>query len=175
MLSKTALILLTPIFLLVGTVAITDIAVVDVRADGKHFVVPVPLAMSRLACQFIPEEDSVIEMDVEELSKYSDELIAAVDELRDAEDGQLVEVVERDTHVLVRKKGGTLIADVKDGSDKIHAELPLQTITRVLQVLDNDHVEVSDIVNAVQGNLGFGKIVDVNTDDGETQVKVWVF
>jgi hypothetical protein len=50
---------------------------------------------------------------------------AAIPALNDCPDGVLVEVKDPGEHVLVSKRGGSIIVDVNDSDETVHVSVPL--------------------------------------------------
>jgi hypothetical protein len=51
---------------------------------------------------------------------------AAIPALEQSPDGVFVEVVDNDEHVLISKRGGSLVIDVNDREDVVHVSVPLR-------------------------------------------------
>jgi hypothetical protein len=164
-------VLLIPVVTLVMVVT-ADYAVVDVREagpDGMRLIIPVPLALARLAVSFAPEEAQYVA--VPEISEYIPAIQRAVDELRAARDGVLVSVEERDETVLIRKVGDTLEIDVDDGDEEVHVTVPLEAVNDMLEQYDGEGFRTKDLIKSV-GQMR-GKLVHVRGDDEEVKVWVW--
>ncbi len=163
--TKLALIVVLPLALL----ALPGILIVDVREggeDGARIVVPVPLALARLATVFVPDQVRHVECPTEmaRWAPVADQLIA---ELRNQPDFTLAEVTERDEHVSVRKSGRHLLVDVTSASgDEVHCRLPLRTVVRVLDAASHGHLDTDGAVRAACW-MPSGRLVDVTSADGD--------
>jgi hypothetical protein len=166
--TKLALLVVLPLALL----ALGGIVVVDVREggpDGCRSVVPVPLLLARIVVPFLPEDVQTVECPLE-----PNELAAArgvVAELRRQPDFTLVEVLEGDERILVRKQGRCLVVDVVDGPDEeVHCRLPIKAAERVLERWAEGNLRASAAVRACT-DLPHGDVVHVR--DGDDVVRIW--
>jgi hypothetical protein len=163
--TKLALIVVLPLALL----ALPGILIVDVREggeDGAHIVVPVPLALARLATVFMPDRMLHVECptELERWAPVADQLIA---ELRVQPDFTLVEVVEANDQVSVRKSGRHLLVDVTSADgDAVHCRLPLRTVRRVLDAASHGRLDTDRAVRAACW-MPPGRLVDVVSAGGD--------
>jgi hypothetical protein len=166
----TGFVLAPAIFL--GLLASADYAVVDVREggpDGMHIIVPVPLSLARFALNFAPSEAKYVEVpEIGEYLPYAERIVA---ELRDAPDGVLVSVEERDQTVLVEKIGDILEVHVNDGESVVDVSVPLDAVMDVVRAYDGRGFDTRDVLRAV--GRAHGDLVHVR--DGDQEVKVWVW
>jgi hypothetical protein len=51
---------------------------------------------------------------------------AAIPALEDCPDGVFVEVTDNDEHVVVAKRGSSIVVDVNDHGDTVHVSVPLR-------------------------------------------------
>ena len=164
-------------FLVVPALFITlllsaDYAIVDVREggpDGMHIIVPVPLSLVRLALNFAPAEAKYVQ--VPEIAEYLPYAERIVEELRNAPDGVLVSVEERDESVLVEKVGETLEVHVEDGDAVVDVTVPLDAVLDVLRAYDGEGFDTRDLIRAI--GRARGNVVHVR--DGDDEVKIWVW
>lgn len=166
--TKLALLLVLPLAIL----ALFGIVVVDVREggpDGTRIVVPVPLVLVNLAEPFLPARARTVECKSEAGEFAAARAIVA--ELRQQPDFTLVEVVDGDERVLVRKQGRFFIVDVADGCDqKVHCRLPIKAAERVLAGFTGGCFKTSAALRACT-DLPPGDIVHVR--DGDDIVRIW--
>lgn len=164
-------------FLVVPALFITmvlsaDYAVVDVREggpDGMHIIVPVPLALARLALTFAPAEAKYVQLP--EIAEYLPYAERIVEELRNAPDGVLVSVEDRDETVLIEKVGDTLEVHVADGDTVVDVTVPLDTVLDVLRAYDGEGFDTRDLIRAL--GRAHGNVVHVR--DGDEEIKIWVW
>lgn len=165
-------VLIVPLFLL-GLALTADYAVVDVREGGPagtRIFVPVPLLLARVAMAFAPAEARYVR--VPEIAPYLDDVRRAVDDLRAADDGILVEVEDGDDHVLVQKAGHDLRIDVVGGRrEEVRVTVPLASLADVLDAYDGEGFATRDLVKIVGGI--HGDLVHVR--DGDDQVRIWIW
>jgi hypothetical protein len=170
---KLAAVLAVPVALL-ATVASLGVVVVDVREggpDGHRIMVPVPLVFAQAALAAAPvvaeEELKVPEEAVEHIG-IAREILEA---LAEAPDGILVEVVERDEHVVVRKEGDILVVRVQSDKEDVSVNVPLHL---AMSALPGEDGRVSTL--ALAGSLGAVRFTDlVEVRDGNDHVRVWVW
>lgn len=171
MLKTLAVVLLSIPILLTGLLLSSSCVVVDVKqADGSRIVVPVPLTLARAALALAPEEAAHIE--VPELAEYSRLAVEILDELREAPDGVLVEVMDDDTHVLVEKVDEEIEIDVDGRDETVSVTVPIELALEILESCDGDGLETSRVLSALT-SVSRRNLVHVRTEDEEVKVWVW--
>jgi hypothetical protein len=100
------------------------------QPDGTNIDLLVPAALVSTTLRFVP--NSHLCDASENLRPYLPIIDAAIPALKDSPDGVLVEVSEPDEHVLVTKRGGSIIVDVNDTEDVVHVSVPLRTAQSAL-------------------------------------------
>ena len=173
MITKIAVLAMIPFAMTMGMFLTTDTMFVDVKEggeDGIHLFVPVPMFLASAAMRFVPEEETTLEC--EELWRYRHAISRVVDELRDAPDGELVRVEERNTLVTITKDGNNLLVHVLEDDTEVKAKLPLNAAHRFLARLEGPTFSVKDLLGATNNTM-FGEVVHVT--EGDTEVRVWVF
>lgn len=163
--------LLAPAIFL-GLLLSADYAVVDVREggpDGMRIIVPVPLALARLALNFAPAEARYVA--VPEVAEYLPHVERVVEELRKAPDGVLVSVQERRDSVLIEKVGEALAVHVDDGNAVIDVTVPLDALIDMVRAYDGEGFDTRDLVRAI--GHAHGDVVQVR--DGDEEIRVWVW
>lgn len=130
--------LVSPIFVLAATVAATGtvtVAVHDRGADGINLWLPVPALLIDLAAvvgpQVIPQ-DALDEIR-REVAPYRALILEAVRQLEDCPNGVLVEVVNRNEHVVVRKTHGRFQVTVDSIDLDVRVSVPDRVARRALQ------------------------------------------
>jgi len=94
------------------------------HGDGTHINIIAPAAVVPIALRFVPgDELAQASRDVREYLPIID---AAIPALEDTPDGVLVEVLDHTDHVLITKKGGSIVVDVDDSGDTVHVSVPLR-------------------------------------------------
>jgi hypothetical protein len=171
MFKAAALVLLSVPVLIVGLLASSSCVVVDVKqADGPRIIVPVPLVVARAALAFAPREATHVA--VPELAEYSELGRKLVAELRNAPDGMLIEVEDRNDHVTIEKVGDELEVEVHDGDDDVSVRVPLAVAAEVFESYDGETLRVADVVDALS-RVSSTKLVHVKSKDEEVRVWVW--
>ncbi len=169
---KVGIIIAAPFLLLALALGATGIVVVDVQEggpNGSHIVVPVPLILAQAAVSFAPEEAKYVECG--ELGDYQEVAKKIVAELREVEDFTMVEVVDNEENVLIRKVGDSLLVDVLDGDEEVHCRLPLKAVGRMLASYDGEGFSTRSLIWAVRG-AGRGQLVHVIDGDDEVKIRI---
>ncbi|MHB8079505.1 MAG: hypothetical protein ACYDIE_09635 [Candidatus Krumholzibacteriia bacterium] len=163
--TKLALIVVLPLALL----ALPGILLVDVQeggADGCRIVVPVPLALARIATVCVPDQVRHVNCP-NELRRWAPVADQFVTGLRNQSDFTLAEVTERDEHVTVRKSGRHLLVDVSSAcGDEVHCRLPLRTAARILEAASHGTLDTDAAVRAACW-MPSGRLVDVTSANGD--------
>jgi hypothetical protein len=93
------------------------------QPGGTHVNVLVPAALVPTTLRFVPKHNFA---DSHELRTALPIIDAAIPALNDCPDGVLVEVIDPGEHVLVTKRGGSIVVDVNDAEDTVHVSVPLR-------------------------------------------------
>lgn len=173
MLKTAALALLSVPVLLVGLMASSSCIVVDVKqANGPRIILPVPLVLARTALHFAPREATHVE--IPELANYSELGGKLVAELRNAPDGVLVEVEDRNDRVTIEKVGDELEIEVHDGDEEVSVRCPLAVAAQVFESYDGETetLEVADVLGSLS-RVSSTQLVHVRSRDEEVRVWIW--
>jgi hypothetical protein len=114
---------------LVGAAALSSdgfiyVNVQEKHPGGTHVNVLVPAALVPATLRFVPRHHFADSShDMREALPIIDAAIPALD---DCPDGVLVEVIDPGEHVLVSKRGGSIIVDVNDPDEVVHVSVPLR-------------------------------------------------
>ena len=100
----------------------------DIHDQGPGGVditgIRIPAALGHVALAFIPA--SVFDFcEDDDFARHAPLLEAACEELAEAPDFVLVEVISNDEHVLIRKEGNALVVDVESEDENVHVSIPL--------------------------------------------------
>ncbi len=102
---------------------------VDIHATGPGGVdvtgLRVPAALAHIALAFAP--DDIFAAAEDELRTWGPLIGEACDQLTNAPDFTLVEVITRDEEVQIRKQGRSLVIDVEADDQRVHVTVPLRT------------------------------------------------
>ena len=114
---------------LVGAAALSSegfiyVNVHEKQPGGTHVNVLVPAALVPATLRFVPNYH--LAEASQQLRPYLPVIDAAIPALDDSPDGVLVEVVEPGEHVLITKRGGSIVVDVNDAEDTVHVSVPLR-------------------------------------------------
>ena len=110
---------------------------IDDRNEGFHLTLPVPAVIVSAAVatadQIVPEHERIhLQAQIGDWGPYVEGVLKALD---DTPDAVLVEVIEGNEHIVVRKNGKNLEVDV-DGSDiTVHVSVPTKLIRRTVSTL----------------------------------------
>jgi hypothetical protein len=114
---------------LVGAAALSSegfiyVNVQEKHPGGSHVNVLVPAALVPATLRFVPNHH--LAEASQQLRPFLPAIDAAIPALGDCPDGVLVEVVDPGEHVLVTKRGGSIVVDVNDPDDTVHVSVPLR-------------------------------------------------
>ena len=173
-LKSTAVVLLSIPLLLLGLVASTGLVVVDVKPeDGPRIVVPVPLFLAHAALGFAPKDAR--EVEVPELGEYAEMASRLVAELRNCEDGVLVEVDDASDHVLIEKVGDEFAIEVTSDDEEVSVRIPLAAAASVLESYEGGRLHVAGVLDALSSSSSLSGTDLVHVKSAEEEVRVWVW
>ena len=93
-------------------------------ADGDHVNLIVPAALVPVGLRFVPREH--LAEAGQNLRANMAIIDAGIPALEQCPDGVLVEVTDPGEHVLVAKRGGSIVIDVTDPDETVHVSVPLR-------------------------------------------------
>lgn len=110
---------------------------VEDRSQGFHLTLPVPSVIISAAVatanQIVPDHERLrIEAQLGNWGPYVEGVLEALD---DTPDAVLVEVMEGDEHIVVRKRGNNLEVDVNSSDIKVHVSVPTKLVRRTVSTL----------------------------------------
>jgi len=100
-----------------------QVKVHEKQKDGTNVSLIVPAAIAPLTLKFVP--DHHLAQASASVRPYLPMLDAAIPALEACPDGVLVEVINPEEHVVVAKRGGSVVVDVNDPDDVVHVSVPL--------------------------------------------------
>lgn len=114
---------------LVGAAALSSegfiyVNVQEKQPGGSHVNVLVPAALVPATLRFVPNHHLTDAS--QQLRPYLPVIDAAIPALNDSPDGVLVEVVDPGEHVLVSKRGGSIVVYVNDSDETVRVSVPLR-------------------------------------------------
>jgi len=109
------------------------VKVVEKTEGGDRVNLYVPAALIPVAVQLAPEDK--IREALEQAKEWLPAVRIASKELRRLPDAELVEVRDGGEHVRIRTMDGELVIDVVSDREDVHISVPLKTIERVAQEL----------------------------------------
>jgi hypothetical protein len=107
-----------------------SIKVHEKQPGGTNVYVVLPAAIVPAALEFVPNHH--LAKASEQVQQYMPIIDAALPALEECPDGVLVEVVDPNEHVLVTKKGGSVVVDVNDSTEVVHVAVPLRAAMSTL-------------------------------------------
>ena len=113
----------------VGAAALSSEGFINVRVhekqpDGHNITVIVPAALVPTVLKFVPRER--LSDSSAELREYLPVIDAAIPALEQCPDGVFVELIDANEHVIVAKRGGSIVVDVNDTDETVHVSVPLR-------------------------------------------------
>jgi len=108
-----------------------EVKVVERQPEAHHAYVLAPAAVVPMAVHFIPSHE--FGHASAELQPWMPTIRAALDQLREVDDVTLVDVTEPGQHVVVAKKGGSVVVDVNDRDETVHVSAPIRAISSTIE------------------------------------------
>ena len=113
---------------MVGAAALSSEGFIHVRVhekqpNGTNVNLFVPAALATTVLHFIPQRD--LAHGSHDLRECLPIIDAAIPALNNSPDGVLVEVVDPGEHVIVQKRGDSVVVDVNDTDEVVHVSVPL--------------------------------------------------
>jgi len=108
-----------------------EVNVVERQPEAHHVYVLAPAAVVPMAVHFIPSHE--FGHASAELQPWMPTIRAALDQLREVDDVTLVDVTEPGQHVVVAKKGGSVVVDVNDRDETVHVSAPIRAISSTIE------------------------------------------
>ena len=171
------------ILTILGLIAVAFVAmlgsltwvVVDVDEhdpDGVHVFIPAPLALADIAVRFVPEaRKPIIDVDLE--PEYVPLIQAAVAEIRNAGDFEMVRVEETNETVVVRVEAEMLHVAVDTSDERVRVRVPLHSIVAAVDAIDKEgQIRPVDMLAALD-DLPSGRLVEVHDSDTDVTISIW--
>lgn len=155
-------------------VAATGVMVVDVREggpNGTHIVVPVPLALAKVALNVAPSVPARLPEQVD--TRAIDAVDKVLDALEKAEDGVLVDVRDKQETVRIVKDGGTLRIRVEGRREQVKVQVPISAARMIVQGGRDGRFDGAAVAAAL-GELRMTQLVEVESENGD-RVSIRVF
>lgn len=108
-----------------------EVNVVERQPEAHHVYVLAPAALVPMAVHFVPSRK--FGHASAELQPWMPTIRAALDQLREIDDVTLVDVNEPGQHVIVAKKGGSVVVDVNDRDETVHVSAPIRAISSTIE------------------------------------------
>jgi hypothetical protein len=108
-----------------------EVNVVERQPEAHHVYVLAPAALVPMAVHFIPSRK--FGHASAQLQPWMPTIRAALEELRETDDVTLVDVTEPGQHVIVAKKGGSVVVDVNDHDETVHVSAPIRAIASTVE------------------------------------------
>ncbi len=156
---------------MLGSMTWVLIDVNDRSPDGMHVFVPAPLALADVAVRLVPAHVSK-PLDVDIDPDLIPVIQAAVRELKQAGDFEMVRVEDGDELVVVRIEDGLVHVSVDDGSDRVRVRLPLRSIEAAIKSIEDLRVEPVELLAALD-HLPSGRLVEVHDHEVDVTISVW--
>jgi hypothetical protein len=115
---------------IVSSEGFVNVRVQENKPDGTHLHIIAPVMPMNIALHFVPR--SKLQDAAAQVRPWLPMIDAAIQELKNADDLNLVEVTGPEQHVKVVTRGGSVVVDVTDGNDDVHVSMPLSEIRRVV-------------------------------------------
>ena len=133
------LLFLTGTTVVLGAVAVVQdgavrVSVQEKKPGGEHIRLFVPAVIVPPVVRLIPEEE--IARHAKELRPWLPAIRIASKSLAEAPDAVLVEVKDEHDHLVITKKGRTLLVDVTSPDADVHVAVPLGMVNSIAERLE---------------------------------------
>lgn len=131
------MVFLTGTLVVAGIVAdagFIGVRVHEKKPDGTNLRLYVPAILVPLGVRIAPERD--LERAMSHAREFLPAMRVAAEELERIPDGPLVEVDSAREHVLIAKRGGSLVVDVDSDRETVHVSVPLRTVRNLARDLE---------------------------------------
>lgn len=108
-----------------------EVNVVERQPEAHHVYVLAPAALVPMTMHFVPSRK--FGHASRELQPWMPTIRAALDQLRETDDVTLVDVTEPGQHVVVNKRGGSIVVDVNDHDETVHVSAPIRAIASTIE------------------------------------------
>lgn len=108
-----------------------EVKVVEKQPEVHRVYVIAPALLVPMAVHFVPSHN--FEQASAELRPWMPTIRAALDQLPEVDDVTVVEVTEPGQHVVVAKRGGSVVVDVTDHDDIVHVSTPIRAISSTIE------------------------------------------
>ena len=107
------------------------------QVDGENISLLIPAALVPMTLKFIP--DRHLAQASASLRPYMPIVDAAIPALADCPDGVLVEVTDPGEHVVIAKRGSSIVVDVNDANEVVHVAVPLRAAHSAIREIAAAH------------------------------------
>ena len=131
------MVFLTGTLVLAGIVAdagFIGVRVHEKKPDGTNLRLYVPAIVVPLGVRLAPERELARAMS--QAQEFLPALRIAAEELERIPDGLLVDVDGPREHVLIVKRGGSLVVDVESDRETVHVSVPLKVVRNLARDLE---------------------------------------
>jgi hypothetical protein len=108
-----------------------EVNVVEKQPEAHHLYVLAPAALVPMAAHFVP--GNRFGRASAELQPWMPTIRAALNQLREVDDVTLVDVSEPGQHLVVAKRGGSVVVDVNDPDETVHVSAPIRAISSTIE------------------------------------------
>lgn len=108
-----------------------EVNVVEKQPEAHHVYVLAPAALVPMAVHFVP--GNRFGRASAELQPWMPTIRAALNQLREVDDVTLVDVSEPGQHLVVAKRGGSVVVDVNDPDETVHVSAPIRAISSTIE------------------------------------------
>ena len=131
------MVFLTGTLVVAGIVAdagFIGVRVHEKKPDGTNLRLYVPAVLVPLGVRLAPERE--LERAMSHAREFLPAMRIAAEELERIPDGLLVEVSNSREHVLIVKRGGSLVVDVDNDGETVHVSVPLDIVRNLARDLE---------------------------------------
>lgn len=103
----------------------------EARPGAHHILIVAPAMLAPIGLHFVPQEK--LGDASQQIRPWMPAVRAGIAELAKQDEMTIVEVSERDEHVLVRKEGGDIVVNVTDPDESVYVRAPIRAISSSLE------------------------------------------
>jgi hypothetical protein len=118
-----------------------NVKVIENRPQGHHVRVIAPAILAPIAVRLVPRHN--LENASAQIRPWLPAIRAGLDQLRECDDVVFVDVRDRNDHVEIAKRGGSIVVDADEQGQSVHVSVPIRAISSTIAQLSaaDSHTE----------------------------------
>jgi hypothetical protein len=117
-----------------------NVKVIENRPQGHHVHVIAPAILAPVAVRLVPRQN--LANASAQIRPWLPAIRAGLDQLRECDDMVFVDVKDRNDHVEIAKRGGSIVVDADEQGQTVHVSVPIRAISSTIEQLSavNPHM-----------------------------------